>query len=116
MLRLDPWLRPSATIGWSRRSCRRVFHAPCVFGSELNCQEPGVVWSHQKEIKRKEGNHIMNTLGKALLLIQASVLSLSVFCAVGCQSHAYQKSDVAGKSLQTAAPEVQEESRAIAGA
>jgi hypothetical protein len=67
-------------------------------------------------LKQNEEESGMNTPAKPKLsfrLMQASILSLAIVCGGGCRSHAYKKSDVAGKSLQSAAAEVQAKSRAI---
>ena len=46
-------------------------------------------------------------------LVTSSILALALLCAVGCRTTGYQKSDVAARSLQRAAMEVQTESREI---
>jgi hypothetical protein len=46
-------------------------------------------------------------------IVMATMLALTFFCAVGCRSTGYKKSDVAARSLQKAAMEVQAETREI---
>lgn len=62
----------------------------------------------------QEGDlHITTTQRRVSALVQMAMAIVTIVWGVGCQTNSYRKGDVAGKSLRSAADEVQRESRAI---